>query len=245
MIRQHIPERLLGDKHFRWRGGDVSRIESLTDMVFAFALTLIVVSQEVPRTFDELRGVLWQVPAFAMAFAMLVMVWYFHYIFHRRFGFEDFRTFFLNVLLLFVILVYVYQLQFMSVVLQAMFSGERSVEIDGVQAALVRDDQMGALMIVYGLGFTLVFVLFTLMYLHAWRRRDVLELNDVERYLTRQGLVSHSLSSGVGLLSIGLAWFSDSSLGFALSGFAYFLMWPLHMWHGWRTGSTVERMAEA
>jgi len=33
-----------GETDFRWRGGGVSRIEALSDAVFALALTLIVVS---------------------------------------------------------------------------------------------------------------------------------------------------------------------------------------------------------
>ena len=31
---------LRGERWFRWRGREVSRLEALTDMVFAFALTL-------------------------------------------------------------------------------------------------------------------------------------------------------------------------------------------------------------
>jgi hypothetical protein len=39
---------------FRWRGGEISRIEGFSDAVFAFAVTLLVVSLEVPETFSEL-----------------------------------------------------------------------------------------------------------------------------------------------------------------------------------------------
>jgi uncharacterized membrane protein len=41
---------------FRWRSHDISRFEGLSDAVFGFAITLLIVSLEVPRTFDELLG---------------------------------------------------------------------------------------------------------------------------------------------------------------------------------------------
>ena len=50
MIREKLIDKLIGDdKRFRWRSHDVSRIEGLSDAVFGFAVTLLVVSLEVPR----------------------------------------------------------------------------------------------------------------------------------------------------------------------------------------------------
>ena len=79
-VRSHLfGRRTATDPHFRWRGGEVSRIEGLSDAIFAFALTLLVVSLEVPRDFDELQRVLRGFPVFAICFALTVMVWWYHF----------------------------------------------------------------------------------------------------------------------------------------------------------------------
>ena len=52
--------KIRGDKNFTtWRGGDVSRLESLTDAVFAIAITLLIVAHDVPRDYEHFRSVMW------------------------------------------------------------------------------------------------------------------------------------------------------------------------------------------
>ena len=43
-----------GDKHFRWRGENVSRVETLFDSVMALSMTLVIVSLEVPERYSDL-----------------------------------------------------------------------------------------------------------------------------------------------------------------------------------------------
>src|SRR5215210_9555834 len=98
---------------FRLRGlGEVSRVEALSDGVIAFAITLLVVSLEVPRTFDDLLVTMRGFLAFAITFAMLFHVWLVQYKFFRRYGLTDNFTIWLTALLLFVVLFYVYPLKF-------------------------------------------------------------------------------------------------------------------------------------
>jgi uncharacterized membrane protein len=96
-------------EHYR---REVSRIEGFSDAVFAFAVTLLVVSLEVPHTFDELWMAMRQFLAFAICFALLFQVWWRHFNFFRRYGLEDAATIVLTGILLFVVLFYVYPLKF-------------------------------------------------------------------------------------------------------------------------------------
>ena len=113
MIREQLIEKGVGDnKKFRWRSHEPSRIEGLSDAVFGFAVTLLVVSLEVPKTFAELKEVMRGFGAFAICFALLIVVWYNQYKFFRRYALQDNYTLVLNSALLFVVLFYVYPLKF-------------------------------------------------------------------------------------------------------------------------------------
>ena len=80
MIREQLLKKELGKTNaFRWRSHEVSRIEGLSDAVFAFAVTLLVVSLEVPQTFNELAVTMRGFGAFAISFVLLFSVWFTQY----------------------------------------------------------------------------------------------------------------------------------------------------------------------
>ena len=75
---------------------DVTRIEAFSDAVFGFAITLLVVSLEVPNSFDELMRVIRGLPVFAITFAILLMIWQEHHGLFKRFPNADGVTIWLN-----------------------------------------------------------------------------------------------------------------------------------------------------
>jgi len=244
MLREHLPSFDEGwEPHFRWRGGDVSRIENLSDAVFGFALTLLVISSGVPRTWPEMREALWQVPVFAACFAMLVWTWYCHYKFSRRYGLEDVTTVVWNALLLFVVLVYVYPLKFLGTFLMRLLRGLPPHLVEQPDGSLLevftQQSQVRSFMGLYSLGFVVLFALFALLHLHAWQKRELLRLDAAERLLTVSDLRAHLISMGVGLLSLGATLTFDGTGKWA--GMVYFLMWPLH----WSNGKWQNRRLAA
>jgi uncharacterized membrane protein len=107
---------------FRNRGGEITRLEALSDGTFAFSITLLVVSLEVPSTFDELMVSMRGFAAFAICFASLVWIWFQHTRFFRKYGLQDAFTVTLNGLLLFVVLFYVYPLKFLWTMLSTVLT---------------------------------------------------------------------------------------------------------------------------
>src|SRR5436190_7870221 len=115
MLRRALMDKQgeLDSEGFRLRGHEVSRLEGLTDGVFALALTLLILSAEVPKTFSEMQESIKGLPAFAICFAAIMWFWGEHYKISRRYGLVDKTSMVLTSLLLFVVLFYVYPLKFL------------------------------------------------------------------------------------------------------------------------------------
>jgi uncharacterized membrane protein len=217
------------------RRADTSRLEGFSDAVFAFALTLLVVSLQVPSSYDELVRTLRSFVAFAPSFAALIWIWYLHRQFFRRFGLGDGPMIFLNALLLFVVLLYVYPLKFLAtLVLGSLF--------DPTSVAAIESDQLSQLIVIYGLGYVAVFVVFTLMYVYALRKRQVLHLTRLDLFDARYAIEANVINIGTGLGSIALALLGAPP---PVAGFFYFVLGPLRAVHGARSGRSRRALERA
>jgi hypothetical protein len=187
---------------FRLRGQELNRVEALSDVVFGFALTLLGVSVEVPKTFDQLLSIMREFPAFAICFAILISLWHDHYRFFRRYGLQDSRTICLNGLLLFIVILYVYPLKFLFSLLVTLSttSGDPMVRMpDGKLALMINFGQAEWITFIYGIGVAAVYAVLALLYAHAYRLRDTLHLNRLEIFETRERIIGNLLWSGLGL----------------------------------------------
>lgn len=229
LTRKALQKNLGREAYFQWRGGsEVSRIEGLSDAVFGFSITLLVVSLEVPKTFDELWLNMQGFVAFAASFALLLLVWYNQYLYFRRYNIQDTTTFILTAALLFVVLFYIYPLKFLFTVFFSRFLGVQSNHV------VLQAQQYFHLLIIYSVGFGAVSIVFLCMYLHAYRLRYELELTEIERYATVTSIGERCIDLFVAWLSIGITLFASPSIA-VYAAFSYFLLGPLHGTFGfWR-----------
>jgi len=203
---------------FRMRGREVTRLESFADAIFAFALTLLIVSLEVPKSFADLINTMRGFPAFAVCFLMLATIWNTHYKFSRRYGLDDPTTRFLTCVLLFIVLFYVYPLKFLFTL------GINDMIFGGSDGLRISHRELSTLYSIYGFGFAGIYFAFTLLYLHAWRLRDTLDLSGVEKLETRYISCRVFTVSIFGLIAAVLAqtpWFPS------WGGLIYFLLFPI------------------
>jgi hypothetical protein len=226
------------DRGFQWRGAEPSRIEGLSDAVFGFAITLLVVSLEVPETFAQLRETMSGFLSFALSFAVLAHVWYRQFLWFRRYGRDDGRSTLLNLILLFVVLFYVYPLKFLfripSVLLGLVPGHSASGE------PMMTDAAWPQLMIVFGAGFAAVYLILALLQRHAWAQRDAMALDEVERALTDGDFRKDVIMVGVGAASVLFALLGQS----LLAGLSYAAIFPLQHFANRRVAQQVRSAAD-
>jgi uncharacterized membrane protein len=222
---------LLPEKFFRWRGGEITRLEAFCDVVFGFALTLLVVSLEVPRNYAELMAAMRGFVPFAVCFAQLVLIWRGHYVYSRRYGLEDSYTVFLNVVLLFVVLFYVYPLKFVFTMLFLEITGAAS-------PGMLNQSQASVVMRIYAVGFASVFLLFALMYAHAYKLRRELGLTAAEAQETRNSVQENVLLILIAAVSFFMAFRRPD-----WSGWTYVAIGPVLTVHGTVFGKRVRLLA--
>jgi uncharacterized membrane protein len=195
------------------RNYEIQRIETFSDGVFAFALTLLIVSLEVPQSFDELLVKMKGFFVFGICFLILVSIWYNQHQFFRRYGMDDIGTVAINGCLLFIVLFYVYPLKFLF----TLFLGSASLKITREQVPL--------LMTIYALGFIAIYFLFFLMYQRAYKKSKQLQLTAMEKFDLKSTVYKEVIMMSVGCCSLVTALiFPPKWVSF--SGFVYLLISP-------------------
>lgn len=192
---------------------NISRIEAFSDGVFAFAATLLIVSFESDESFILVESDGTSFITFGVSFFVLVGLWYVHYNFFRRTDYMDNWIIALNAILLFVVLYYIFPLKS----LLDTWTGGMGLNLE----------DFSSLFQLYSLGFFLIFLSISLMYLRAFKKTKSTARSMKLLFYSRH----FAIYVLVALLSIILAKMKVG-LSYALPGLIYSILGPLCYAHG-------------
>ncbi len=220
-------------EHFEVRGDGSSRLEALSDGVFALAIAILLLSSSVPKNFQELWAFVLDIVPFGICMVFIYWIWRQQVTFFMRYGLLDNTVSALNLLLLFFVLFYVYPLKFlMSWLIKyftSAFSGNFENEVREF-ADIIPFQKIPVLMIIYSVGFVCILLVMYFLYRHALSKKETLELSKIEVYETKFSMKDKLAQVFVGLASILLAISSlvfHSALGSILAGVIYNLIWVI------------------
>lgn len=181
---------------------DVARLESFSDAVFGVVATLLVVSIDIPTDFAQLLDRLAAFPGFAVGFLVLMMLWARHRSFFRRFGHYDSGVLLANAAVLFSIVFFVFPFKWITNLVLSRFLG---LDLGSSGSLAIHSvDDVRALMLLFSGGLTAVFASFLLLYLSAWRHRDIVAPGLEARSQLAFDLRQNGLSAAMGLLAMVL-----------------------------------------
>lgn len=206
-------------KKFQWRDGDASRLETFSDAVFGFSIALLIVSMDVPKSYDALVDTLWGFFGFLLSFAMLVLIWFYHYRLFTQFKINDLYMIFLNAVLLFVVLFYVYPLKYLTNLLADLMTGHFPLT----------PEESKNLVIIYSVGFIAVFSVLALMHRHVVAVLQKQSATALEVLKAKSHIWDCSVMISVGVLSVILAFVMPVMLSAFVGGIIYFMISPLQI----------------
>jgi uncharacterized membrane protein len=228
---------------FRLRGMEMTRTETFTDAAFAFALTLLVISVDaIPRNYEEMTAAVKGIPAFGLCCMILFLFWYGHWNWSRRYGLEDFPSMIVSFYLVFVMLCYVYPLKFVTSTFVEWASGQR-IDADPNVDSIASMNELFGIFTIYSVGFVALCLAILLLYWRAWQRRDDLELNEREQFVTRSELGSWAILAFVGIVAVLMGLFAPRRL-LTVPGWAYMLLPILMPLYGHLRGRRLARLEQ-
>lgn len=215
------------DPNFRWRGDAVTRIENLSDIAFALALSMLVAGSGTPQTFDDLGRFLFSFIPVAAAFTLLLGIWHAHYTFFRRYGVADNRIIALNAALIFVVLYMAYPLRFAFDSLFAFIFLQFGDDAMMLELGILNYEMSGIIIAYFNTAFAVSLLLLALMYRHALKRRALLALTDHEANITKRAILRLSLLCAIAGVTAALAYFSPLH---GIAGLIVLIFGPVPRW---------------
>ncbi len=181
------------------RGQQVTRLEAFVDAAFAFSVTMLVISFDaIPSNAEELIAAFKAIPSFAASFAMVVMFWYAHNVWSKRYGLDDGVSIWLSLMLVFLVLVYVFPLR---IVFASGFNWMSGGWLPS-EFRIEELDDLRLMFVTYACSFISLCGVLALLYRRAGQLADRIELSPRERQLTQIDQLRYWLMACVGVLSL-------------------------------------------
>lgn len=222
-MRNEIAKHLDHDPNFEWRGQSVTRIENLSDIIFALALGMMLFGGAPPQTFSELVHFLVSIIPVTASFVILFVIWNAHFVFFRRYALADNVIVLINSALLLMVLFTAYPLRFIFdsffwYVLGGITGDYTQLDIADMDMA-----NSARSMAFFGAGYAVIYALLSLMYGHAIRKAALIGLSAKEIQLTRMTVWMYRGEVIIAILLVLAALFTP--LG-PFAGFLMILNWP-------------------
>ncbi|MEM7329488.1 MAG: TMEM175 family protein [Pseudomonadota bacterium] len=222
-MRNEIAKHLDHDPHFEWRGQSVTRIENLSDIVFALALGMMLFGGPPPQTFSELTHFLISIVPVTASFVILLVMWNAHFVFFRRYALADNTILLINSALLLMVLFTAYPLRFIF----DSFFWYVIASVTGDYSQLLETEMdlrnSARSMAIFGAGYAVIYALFSFMYGHAARKAALIGLSDKEHLLTHQAVWVFRGEVAIAILVIIAALFTPMG---PFAGALMILNWP-------------------
>ncbi len=231
-MRSYLSEYHLKNFGFKLRGTQITRVEGFSDSVFAIAITLLIFANQVPKNYALIRESMQDIIPFGLCIALLISLWYSHFGFFVRYGLEDAKTVALNTVFLFLLLIYVFPLKFLTTFLYEVY---RWLFIRWWFDPTYQSERLGEmfdygdmpeLMVFYSSGIAAIYLVIMFMYRHALSLRTSLELNEREVFETKMSIQSLLVMALVPAISVVMVFVGGRNYGPMIAGFSYFLYFP-------------------
>lgn len=191
---------------FRYRGNEIYRIEALSDAVFAFSVSLLVASLEVPQTFSELKIITKGAIPFFLTVSLVFLFWYQQYIFFRRYGLNDLVTILLNLCYLAVVIFYIYPLKFLfSLFISSWLGLGLFTKANDKGLVILSNADFPQLIILFSIGYFLIWFLIYLWHQHVMYLSKSFQFSHYERLITQKELRGALWNALIGIVAILMA----------------------------------------
>lgn len=188
------------------RGTELYRVEALSDAVFAFSVSLLIMSLEVPKTFEELKVTILHFLPFLATVSLVFLFWYMQNEYFRNYGINDGWVIFLNLSLLILVLFYAFPLKFLFSILLSWMTGINYFsEITLQGKTVITQEEFPQLILFFSVGYVVIWLIFHLLYRHAYKKRTSIELSPYENKILHSQKNDALVQVFIGLLSVVFA----------------------------------------